>query len=209
MRGRRRILLALAAVLATSGAAAAEQVQVLLSDRLAAQQDRISLMEQRQALFLRNRIKFALSPARLAEEEARTERADYQIDHLLRRILEDALVQAQIRFEGTVQVTLERLSVPDFPAAAVAGAVLSARGTVRLIAPDGTVLESHQVGVPYIRRITRSFRYDGPHTDFLPVEERARLLPMLTYFAEAVLEAVFPEREDAIPGAITLQRRVF
>lgn len=195
-------LLPLLLVLAVPGRA--EQIDVTLSDRLEKLQDAVDFQDRRLSIRQRNQRVFVLGRERPYEDYARETEGALRLDTHLRRLLEEFALAADLRFDGTLKVHLDFLSLTSPPLVQLERPIARVRGTVTLTSPTGELVRREELKIQFVReRITRNRFYDGPNRLYLPFEEVSRPGPFLALVAERALEAVFPGQAEAIPGPVT------
>ncbi|MGF1605414.1 MAG: hypothetical protein ACFB22_03675 [Rhodothalassiaceae bacterium] len=212
----KRIIALAATVMALSTGANAQQIDIQFSKHLQKHLDSIARVEQRKeeafrrtGLPERNPVRsvFRFNDARTAGTQWAGEQLipqveNYDLPTLLRRLIEDNLLRADVGFDGTIRLEVDKFRITNADVAALRGVNTYAKGRISLISPDGDVLESHKVRTNFVTDPTVDPSYTGDKYAFLETDPVNRIGPLASQFVEKALERAFPEHREDIHGPV-------
>ena len=125
---------------------------------------------------------------------------DYSVTNLLKVMFERGVKEADPDFKGDVLVHVERLGVHTHSVSVLRAGDTYMMGTVKLVAPDGTILVEKKVTANPVRRFVSDRQYDGPNYVYWQGSLDETVGPIFAYFSKKALDRLFPDYDA--PGLV-------
>ncbi len=130
---------------------------------------------------------------------------DYNVPDLIKEMMVRGIKEADPDFNGTVQVTIDKLRIKDFSLAVISSSTTQMSGTVKVLDAAGNVTSEHDIWSGIVPEYSASNRYKGRNYAYVGSAVATRVGPIAAEFTEKALETLYPEYDA--PGLVIVSSR--
>ncbi|WP_262690738.1 hypothetical protein [Kordiimonas aestuarii] len=130
---------------------------------------------------------------------------DYNVPDLIKEMMERGIKEADPDFNGTVQVTIDKLRIKDFSLAVISSHTTQMSGTVKVLDAAGNVTAEHDIWAGIVPEYSASNNYKGRNYAYVGGAVATRVGPIAAEFTEKALETLYPDYDA--PGLVILSSR--
>ncbi|WP_262694607.1 hypothetical protein [Kordiimonas aquimaris] len=198
---------------------ASADVEVVFSEQIEGDMDRLNQLEVRREEFFRkyrqegsrrfrpgraDQVYF--KNVKFAHEKLIPEVDDYSVQALANAMVAYNLSKIESHNPAhTLRVEIDDFNVSNYSLARYSQGPTRMKGTMSIIDANGRVVRSERVVTALLPKFSSVIRYDGEEYAYLRDMMNVRVGPMLASFLEKGMEDLYPDAD--VPGPIFLRRR--